>query len=301
MNSLGLDSFRVWARHREVHRRLGVVAFLLQGACLVVLVGALLAWAWSYATLLSIEARYTPPCWTHPLGTDGLGRDLLARVVQGSSLSVAIGVAAACADVLLGGLVALTCLLAPRLDRWILALLDIGFGLPYLVLAAVLSSWCGSSWWGTLFALIAVGWIPAARLLRAHLLTLSCHESILTARLIGLGNIRLFHEYLWPACRPGLRAHLAAAVPQAILAESLLSFLGLGIRPPLASLGGLCAEGLLLAWDAPWMALGPIGALILVQFGTLWWADSTETQRSFSLQKSFPFEGWEVRASRGTP
>jgi ABC-type dipeptide/oligopeptide/nickel transport system permease subunit len=261
-------------------------ALVLRGVCALVLLGALVSWAWTHATLLALEEPYLHPCWAHPLGSDGLGRDLLARVIQGCSLSLAIGVAAACADVLLGGLVALVCLLHPRLDRWILGLLDIGFGLPYLVLAAVLSSWCSSSWWGTLSALIAIGWIPAARLLRGHLLTLSSHESILTARLIGLRKSRLFTEYLWPACRPGLRAHLAAAIPQAILAESLLSFLGLGIRPPLASLGGLCAEGLLLAWDAPWMALAPVSALILVQFGALQWADAVEAQRAFSMDES---------------
>jgi oligopeptide transport system permease protein len=236
---------------------------------------ALVIWAWQESPVLHLEDARCSPCLRHPLGCDAIGRSLLARILQGASVSVLIGAAAALIDVFIGTLVASACLLHRRLDQSICALLDIGYGLPYLVLAAVLASWSASSWLGTLVALILVGWIPAARLLRGSLFSLAACESIITARSMGLPRRRLFVELLWPRCLPTVTVHLAAAIPQAILAESLLSFLGLGIRPPLASLGGLCQNGLLFAWECPWMAYGPIAALVLLQFSALWLAERT--------------------------
>lgn len=227
--------------------------------------GIVLRWAWQHATLIDLAKADHPPCWSAPLGRDALGRDLLARLLQGASVSAAVGITAAAIDLLIGTLMGALCLLHARVDRLILALLDVAYGLPYLVVAAILSSWSSSSWIGTLLALVVVGWIPAARLMRGHLLSLVAHESVLTARMLRVPFHRLVLTYLLPSCSAVMLVHLSIAIPQAMLTESLLSYLGLGIRPPLASLGSLCQEGLLFAWQAPWMALAPISVLISLQ------------------------------------
>jgi oligopeptide transport system permease protein len=242
---------------------------------------AAVSWAWNHATEIHLEWANCTPCWGSVLGRDALGRDLLARLVQGASVSAVVGIAAAAIDLCIGTLVGAVCLLHWRVDRLILALLDVAYGLPYLVVAAVLSSWSSSSWLGTLLALVVVGWIPAARLMRGHLLALAAHESVLTARMLRLPLHRLVVTYLLPSCKTVMLTHLAVAIPQAILTESLLSYLGLGIRPPLASLGSLCQEGLLFAWQAPWMAWPPICMLVGLQLLT------TRASRGAAMPSNF--------------
>jgi oligopeptide transport system permease protein len=259
---MSLNSLLSSARHKTFR------GSYLVGAGVLLLVGIAIL-QWESALRIDAKCSWLAPTWIHPLGCDGLGRDVLARILQGTLLSLSIGGAAVLIDLCLGLLVAALCLVGPRIDLSIRSTLDIAYGLPYFVIAAVISAWTSSSWAGTLIALVCIGWIPAARLLRGVLLSHIAHESILTVRQLGITRFRLFTQYLWPALRIPLGTHLSAAVPQAILAESLLSYLGLGVRPPIASLGVLCQEGLVQAWESPWLALAPMSVLIFLQTGLL--------------------------------
>ncbi|MFZ4099079.1 MAG: ABC transporter permease [Chlamydiia bacterium] len=215
-------------------------------------------------TPLNAALLYHPPSLGHWLGCDVLGRDNLLRLCQACSSSLLVGCGAAILDVLFGSLAALLSLCGRRADACLCALLNLGFGLPYLVLAALMSTWGEAGLMGTICALAVVGWIPTARLLRGQLLNLQEREFVISLRLLGLRSSQILVRHLLPILWPTLLAQAMITLPQAILGESTLSFLGLGVAPPHITLGVLCREGLTLASSAPWLAWPPLTALSLL-------------------------------------
>jgi len=216
------------------------------------------------------------------LGTDKLGRDLAARFVVGGALSLAIGLASACIAVFIGTTVGLISGYAGgRIDALLMRLVDILYGLPYILLVILmrvaLVPWATlllahfttapATWANVLVLLVGIGavsWLTMARVIRGQVLSLREQPFIEAARAMGCSNRRILLKHILPNLVGPILVYATLTVPNAILSESFLSFLGLGIQQPLPSWGNLAAEGtdainpIRLYW---WLILWPCAGL----------------------------------------
>ncbi len=233
-------------------------------------------------------SRFAPPSASHPLGTDDLGRDLLLRLLHGARVSLAVGVAAALAAAVIGtaaGLVA-----AWRggiVDAVLMRLADGLLALPALpllvVLAAIDPARLGLPRGGTdeaatdilrIVAILALfGWVGVARLARAAALSVLARDHVRAARALGAGEARVLLRHVLPEILAPVAVATALAVAGAILAESTLSFLGLGIQPPAPSWGNMLANAQELVFSAPLAAVWPGLAILLAVAGCTLVAD----------------------------
>lgn len=216
---------------------------------------------------VDLARRLLPPGAPHWLGTDEHGRDVLARLVAGARLSLGMGGAAvfvattvgiaagACAG-WFGGLV----------DRAISGLADVLLAVPRLVLALTLVGLLrpqGPAAAGVLVAVLAgTGWMGVARLVRAELRTLKERPFVPTGRGLGLSDARLLLLHLVPLAAGPALVQAALGLGSTLVAEASLSFLGLGVPPPMASWGTMIADGRLRLLTAPWLALPATGAIL---------------------------------------
>jgi peptide/nickel transport system permease protein len=217
--------------------------------------------------------RLAPP-WglggtvAHPLGTDTLGRDTLARLIAGARVSLPLGAVAAVAAGLLG--VTLGLLAGYRgggIDRSVMWLSDVQLAIPFVVFAIVVTATFGNSIGNVLLTLIFTGWVAYARVIRLQARSLRAAEWMEAARSIGAGPIRLLTKHLLPNLAA---TALVLATQQAgamILYESSLSFLGLGIDGSAITWGGMAALGREAIFKAPWVAVVPGTAIALAILG----------------------------------
>jgi len=230
-------------------------------------------------------ARYTPPSLDYPLGADELGRDLFTRLLYGARISLGVGLATALAASILGTAIGL---LAAWRGGWVDAvLMRLADGLlalpalPILVLLAAMDpaklglprGEAATDMLRIVTILVLFGWVGVARLARAGALTILASDYVRAARALGVTETRL----LWRHVLPGLAAPVAVAsalaVAGAILAESVLSFLGLGIQPPTPSWGNMLANAQEAVFAAPLAALWPGLAILLAIAGCTLVAD----------------------------
>lgn len=242
---------------------------LIAGTTLALLLGAALLAPWLVSADPSAvnldQTAHAPALGTaHPLGTDRLGRDVLARSLQGLRVSVLIGVAAAAASVVIGVLWGMIAGFAGgRTGAVMMRIVDVLYALPYVFLVILLATVFGrGNLLVLLIAIASVGWLTMARIVRAQSASLREREFMLAARALGLPRWRILLRHAWPNLAGPVLAYAALTVPQTILYESFLSFLGLGVQEPLASLGGLIADGVRDMQTAPWLLLIPAALLI---------------------------------------
>lgn len=267
-----------WTRFRR-HRR-GVA-----GGVLLIGLALLATLAQPAAHLLGVDpnaveltARFAPPSLDHPLGTDELGRDLLLRLLLGGRVSLFVGVAAALAAAVLGTLIGLTAGYAGgRLDALLMRLTDGVIALPLLPLLIVLAAldlgklgldpaWAARediSLYRMVVIVALVGWTTVARLVRGATLSLKRRLFVLAAQAQGAGAGRIMFRHILPNLASPIIVATALAAGHVILLESVLSFLGLGIQPPIPSWGNMLTNAQELIWSAPSLALYP-GLLIFL-------------------------------------
>ncbi len=265
---------RLW-RHRRARVSLGVLV-VLAAACAV---GPALARAFGIdPAAMDLLARLEGPSLAHPLGTDELGRDLLLRLLDAGRVSLAVGVGGALLAAAFGTLFGvLAGWFGGRLDALVMRLTDAVLALPLLplllVLAAVdldklgLGGLAGDeALWSALRIVVIValfGWTTTARLARAATLSVREREYVLAARALGARTPRILLRHVLPNVASPLVVAATLSVGQVVLAESVLSFLGLGIQPPLASWGTMLTGAQERLFDAPMLALWP-GLLIFL-------------------------------------
>ena len=217
----------------------------------------------------SLLDRNQPPVflggdWTHPLGTDGLGRDYLERLVVGSRVSIGLALVGTIIGMVFGTTLGLIAARGNRLvDGAITALIDFQAAVPFMIIALCVLAVFGSSMTLFVFLLGFYGWETYARLARNSALSAHTLQFVEAARVIGVSPSVIDRRHILPTIANVVIVQATLNFPQTILLESGLSFLGLGIQPPMTSLGQLLGSGrdsLARAW---WIAVIP-GALIFL-------------------------------------
>ena len=203
----------------------------------------------------------------HLLGTDPLGRDLLVRTLEGGRLSLAVGLAATLVSMLIGiAWGAIAGYFGGRVDAVMMRLVDILYALPFMFFVILLMVLFGRNLLLLFVAIGAVNWLDMARIVRGQTLALREREFILAARTIGAHPLSIIRRHVVPNLLGVVVVYATLTVPQVILVESFLSFLGLGVQEPASSWGSLVSEGAREMEMAPWMLLFPAGFLATTLF-----------------------------------
>ena len=207
-----------------------------------------------------------PPSPQHPLGTDRVGRDVLSRLIYGGRISLSVGVVAVSIYMAIGVILgSLAGFYGGWVDGVISRLIDIVLSFPYLMLILVLVSLLGPGLGNIMLALGLLGWPQVARILRGEFLRLRSNDFVLAARTVGVPNRRIIISHIIPNAMGPLLVAATFGVATAILAESALSFLGLGVQPPASSWGQMLndAQSLTILESKPWIWVPP-GIMILI-------------------------------------
>lgn len=214
--------------------------------------------------LIDLEHIKEPPNINHWFGTDTLGRDVLSRVIYGSRVSLVIGCSATILSLCLGLLAGLIAgYFGGKIDTLLTVIIDLFLAFPSLLLAIGISVLMPPGLVSTIIALCVVGWASFARLFRGMVLSLKESTFVDAARSIGCSRERIIFFHILPHCIPIAVVAASLKVGSFILSESALSFLGLGIQPPLPTWGSMVSLNRAYLPSAPWMVLFPGGAIAL--------------------------------------
>jgi peptide/nickel transport system permease protein len=207
------------------------------------------------------------PSRTHPFGCDGLGRDVLARVLWGARLSLSISTVVVALSLVVGSMIgAIAALSGGRIDNLIMRGVDIVLAFPGILLAIALAAILGPGLVDLAIALTAMGWTGYARIVRGEVLSLREREYVLAAESLGAGRSRLLMRHLIPGVVGPLAVQATFGIGGIIGAEAALSFLGLGAQPPTPSWGNMLDAGRAFLLVAPHLTTAPgiaIGVSIL--------------------------------------
>lgn len=201
------------------------------------------------------------------LGTDYLGRDMLARIIYGSQVSIAIGFIGTVFSFLIGiTMGSLAGYLGGKTDYMIMRVVDVMYGLPYMLLVIILMAIFGRNVMNLFLALSVVSWLTVSRVVRGQVITLKNSEFVEAAKSMGAGTWRIIFRHLVPNSLGIIIVFATLRIPQFIMMESFLSFLGMGISAPYASWGTLVKEGVDAMTLYPWRLIFPAIAMTIFLF-----------------------------------
>ncbi len=231
-------------------------------------------------TLQDAKIRLSPPIWAEegspdfPLGTDQLGRDLLSRIFFGARISLIVSI---CAVLLAGMFGVILGLISGYLEgsaeTLIMGIADAQLAFPSVLLAIAIIAILGPSFTNVLLVLTISGWVIFARLVRGTTLSVKQTDFILASRSVGTPGQRIIFRHILPHVITPVIAVANIQVGQMILAESALSFLGLGVQPPTPTWGGMISDGRVYIWQAPWLSIFPGLAIVFTVLGITYLGD----------------------------
>ena len=209
----------------------------------------------------------TPPSVTHWFGTDANGRDLYVRTLQGGQISLMVGLLATAVSFMIGILYGATAgFYGGKTDAFMMRFVDVLYALPFMFFVILLTVYFGRSIWLIFIAIGAVEWLTMARIVRGQTLSIKQRAFIDAARVSGASDFSIISKHIVPNTLGAVIVYATLTVPQVILFESFLSFLGLGVQEPMTSWGVLIAEGAAQMESSPWMLLFPAGFLAVTLF-----------------------------------
>ncbi|MEM5947566.1 ABC transporter permease [Spirochaetia bacterium 38H-sp] len=201
------------------------------------------------------------------LGTDYLGRDMLARIIYGGQVSIAIGLVGTLVSVFIGIIVgAIAGYAGGKIDYILMRVVDVMYGLPYMLIVIILMALFGNNLINLFIALALVSWLTVARVVRGQIISLKNSEFIEAARSMGASPVRIIARHLVPNTLGVIIVFSSLRIPSFIMMEAFLSFLGLGISAPLASWGSLIRDGVEGMTLYPWRLIFPALAMTLFLF-----------------------------------
>ncbi len=229
---------------------------------------------------LNVKTRYIPPAWSaegdsrYLLGTDQLGRDVLSRLIYGARVSVIVGLLGVSISVLVGVTIGLTSgYIGGRVDNLLSRLVDTFMAIPFIILALAAVGFLGPGLFNLIIVLGLTGWVTFARVVRGEVLAVKSMEYITAARTIGQSSWRIMLFHVLPNVTASIIVLATLQIATVIIAESSLSFLGMGVQPPTITWGVMLSEGrnhLATSW---WLATFPGVAISLTALGIILMGD----------------------------
>ncbi len=262
---LDMDSDRIYKHHsyfRDSFHRLvrnklavGALIFLLTLIFLAILIPFFHPTKYFETQL---QRKNIAPCFEYWFGTDELGRNMFVRTWCGARISLFIGISAALIDMVIGVFYGATAgYFGGKIDEWMMRITDIFHSLPRLIIVILLMIVLGQGIFTILLAMTLTGWINMARIIRGQVIQLKQSEFILSAKAIGASKRRIIICHLIPNTIGSIITTVTLTVPSAIFTEAFLSFLVLGVQPPLASWGTMANDGLPALRYFPWRLFFP--------------------------------------------
>jgi len=248
-------------------RKLAVIGLVLIG--ILILTAIFAPWLAPYNPYkMDIPNKLASPSWTHPLGTDMLGRDVLSRIIYGSRTSLLVGVGAVGIATVVGGSLGLiAAYFGGATFHIIMRCIDALMAIPMLLNALIIASVLGGGLKNVIIAL-GIGMISGqCRMMCGQALTVKQNDYVLAGRAMGMSDMRMMLQQILPNAFPPLLVMITIGLGSTILAEAGLSFLGLGIAPPGAAWGSMINDGYKYLMTNPVLSFAPGVAIMLVVFG----------------------------------
>jgi peptide/nickel transport system permease protein len=215
--------------------------------------------------VVNLNEQFKSPGVKYLLGTDMYGRDVLTRIIYGARVSLLVGLVPTFISMFIGTVLGIASgYYGGKVDSVIMSLADMVLAFPSLLLAMVVMYTLGASLLNIFIALSVVGWAGTARVVRAETLSLKQKEFIEASRAVGVKNWIIMLRHILPNCLPALLVLFTLNIPGAILSEASLSFLGVGAQPPASSWGLMVATGKEYLFSAPWVAISPGVAILII-------------------------------------
>lgn len=240
----------------------GAVLILVALACLV---GPWLS-PYSYEDI-ALHHTFSAPCARNWLGTDQLGHDLLTRILYGGRISLAVGLCATVVALTIGVVYgAVAGFVGGALDAVMMRIVDILYALPFTLFVILLMVFFGRNIILLFVAIGAVEWLTMARIVRGQVMAVKRLEFIEAARALGFGRRRILFRHILPNILGPIIVYATLTVPSVMMIEAFLSFLGLGVQPPMSSWGILIKEGAAAMEEYPWLLIFPGAVFTLTLF-----------------------------------
>lgn len=260
-SSVGIEE-KAWnGRKRAVFSLSGAMVLIL-----FIIVGGI--WSGDGAITTSLDEVNLPPSVAHLFGTDWLGRDMLARTLQGLTLSIGVGLLGSISSVIIATVLGLmSAVLGKTADAIISWLIDLFLSVPHMVMLILISFVSGGGMKGVVLGMALTHWPSLARVIRAEVLQLTNADYVLASRKLGRSRMWIATRHLWPHVLPQLLVGLLLLFPHAVLHEASLTFLGLGLSPHQPAIGIILSESMrYLSTGMWWLAVFPgLGLLLVVR------------------------------------
>jgi peptide/nickel transport system permease protein len=254
----GLETLRAFARNKAAVVGGALVLLILLTALLTPLIVP------HNPYLVDLDKQFLNPGAEYLVGTDMYGRDVFARILYGSRISLLVGIVPTLISMAIGIVIGIVSgYYGGKVDFALMMVADMVLAFPSILLAMVVMYTLGATLLNIFIALSLVGWASTARVVRSQTLSLKNKEYVEASRAIGTRDVVVMARHIFPNCIPQLLVLFTLNIPAAILSEATLSFLGVGAQPPAASWGLMVSNGREYLFNAPWVAIAP-GIAILV-------------------------------------